>query len=162
SSRLSSSLYLFPPALGITCPPISTASSSSVAVSFSHSLRPAGFPVAHWSIDYGDGRSFEGGPGQEAAVFSHTYRAAGSYIAKVTVTGENGSTGFSNCVFSWFKPYVPPSSSHVPSVSGYPSGSVWDPGTGDVDGWRQPGIGGTGIPDDHGHCHALDGKFTSC
>lgn len=57
---------------------------------------------------------------------------------------------------------LPPYSSYTIPTYPYYAGVPDNSSSGDVDGVRQPGIGGTGIPDDHGHCHGADGKFTSC
>jgi hypothetical protein len=78
-------------------------------------------PVAHWEVDYGDGKHYQAkaGPGAEKAVFNHTYTSSGSYIFAVTVTDENGLQDYDNCVFSWFKPYTPTTPSRPLSPPSY-------------------------------------------
>lgn len=78
-----------------------------MAASFGHQIKVGSSPIAHWEVDYGDGKHYQTdpGPGAEQAVFNHTYTSSGSYIFAVTVTDENGLWDYDSCVFSWFKPY---------------------------------------------------------
>lgn len=116
-----------PPSLTVSCPDIITSGAASVPASFGHQIKAGSAPIAHWEVDYGDGKHYQTDekPGAAKAVFNHTYTSSGSYIFAVTVSDENGLQDYDNCVFSWFKPYsstipgdaVTPPSYSIPDYS---------------------------------------------
>jgi subtilisin family serine protease len=54
--------------------------------------------VASWSLDFGDGTAAATGSGSPPASQAHTYSAAGTFPAKLTVTDDKGAQGTSSTV----------------------------------------------------------------
>ncbi|MEW6474298.1 MAG: PKD domain-containing protein [Actinomycetota bacterium] len=104
-----------PPNLTVSCPDTARSSGATVAAAFGHQIKAGNSPVAHWEVDYGDGKHYQTDekPGAAKAVFNHTYTESGSFIFAVTVTDQNGLTDYDSCVFSWFKPYA----GSIPSIA---------------------------------------------
>lgn len=83
------------PALGGSTPTVSMAlspSTGSVPLNVDFTANVSGATPSKYSWNFGDGTT------SAAALPSHTYKAAGNYTAKVTVTDTNGSTASSSTV----------------------------------------------------------------
>lgn len=105
------------PQLAMTCP----AGGSVASPVFGQQITAtAPFKV---TIDYGDGDHYANDDQHLAAIFSHTYRQAGSFVVTAALTDATGQTANSSCTYSWTKPVVVTGGSSHGSTSGGGSSS---------------------------------------
>jgi hypothetical protein len=58
-------------------------------------------------IDYGDGHVYRDDDQHLAAIFAHTYDAAGTFTVKAVITDAAGRTAATNCLYTWTAPTSP-------------------------------------------------------
>jgi hypothetical protein len=66
---------------------------------FGNAVVPGSAPIAHYSIDYGDGATYESDTPD--LVFEHRYTSPGTFHATVVVAGSDGVSGQSACDVTW-------------------------------------------------------------
>jgi PKD repeat protein len=120
-----------PPAAALSVTPQSGTAPVSVAFDGRSSLDPDGQIVAYtWS--FGDGQSASG------PQVSHTYISAGTYMAVLTVTDNQGATGSASTTISVQAPNSPPSflspAAAQPSTASVGDSIAFSAAAGDPDG----------------------------
>jgi hypothetical protein len=97
---------------GTTTAPAATASATPVTpmviscptgggatVTFGHEIVvPAPYKV---TITYGDGDRYTNDSAHLGAIFSHTYKKAGTYAVSAVLTAPDGGTATANCSYTW-------------------------------------------------------------
>ena len=86
------------PVLSVTCPAGGTVASPVFGQQISAA---APYTVA---IDYGDGEQYSHDDQHLAAIFTHTYAAAGSFVVKAVLTDAAGQTATGSCTYTWNQP----------------------------------------------------------
>jgi hypothetical protein len=103
------------PTLAMTCPP---AGSQPSAV-FGHQLSAtAPYTVL---ITYGDGDRYTNDDQHLDAIFSHTYKAAGSFTVTAALTDATGQSVSATCAYSWAKAAVAPAPRPAPAPAPKPA-----------------------------------------
>jgi hypothetical protein len=87
------------------------------------------------TINYGDGDEYINDDQNLPAIFSHTYKAAGTFTVSAVLTDAVGQTTSATCTYTWTKPVVV-----APPVKPSPGGSS-SGGVGFVDTGAQTGDG---------------------
>jgi hypothetical protein len=78
----------------MTCP-----AGGGATTAFGHEISvPAPYKV---TITYGDGDQYTNDNAHLGAIFSHTYKKAGTYQVKAELTGSAGVTASAGCVYTW-------------------------------------------------------------
>jgi hypothetical protein len=53
------------------------------------------------TITYGDGDKYTNDSAHLGAIFSHTYKKAGTYAVSAVLTADGGQTATANCTYTW-------------------------------------------------------------
>ena len=53
------------------------------------------------TITYGDGDKYSNDSGHLGAIFSHTYKKAGTYEVQAVLTDKAGATTTAGCTYTW-------------------------------------------------------------
>jgi hypothetical protein len=78
----------------ITCP-----TGGGATTAFGHEIAvPEPYTV---TITYGDGDKYTNDSAHLGAIFSHTYKKAGTYAVKAVLTAAGGGTATANCTYTW-------------------------------------------------------------
>ena len=81
-------------AMTMTCP-----TGGGATTQFGHDISvPAPYKV---TITYGDGDTYTNDSAHLGAIFSHTYKKAGTYEVKAVLTDPAGPTTFAGCSYTW-------------------------------------------------------------
>ncbi len=113
------------PVMAITCPNGGTAASlvygQQISAAAPYSL----------TINYGDGDEYTGDDQHLAAIFSHTYKVAGTFAVSAVLTDSAGQAASASCTYTWTKPVqAATGGSAGGSSSGTVSGGSGTSGTG--------------------------------
>ena len=82
------------PAMTMTCP-----TGGGATTLFGHQIAvPAPYRIA---ITYGDGDKYTNDSAHLGAIFSHTYKKAGTYPVSAVLTAPDGATGTAGCTYTW-------------------------------------------------------------
>ena len=78
----------------ITCP-----TGGGATTTFGHEIVvPEPYTV---TISYGDGDKYTNDSAHLGAIFSHTYKSAGTYAVNAVLTAPGGGTATANCTYTW-------------------------------------------------------------
>jgi hypothetical protein len=86
------------PVMALTCPNGGTVASPVYGQQISAT---APYSV---TISYGDGDQYTNDDQHLAAIFSHTYQAAGTFAVNAVLTDSAGQTASASCTYTWTKP----------------------------------------------------------
>jgi zona occludens toxin (predicted ATPase) len=82
------------PAMTMACP-----ANGGATTVFGHEITvPAPYKI---TIRYGDGDSYTNDDAHLGAIFSHTYKKAGTYAVDAVLTAPGGGTATANCTYTW-------------------------------------------------------------
>jgi PKD repeat protein len=81
--------------MAMTCPPGAGASPQ-----FAHQITAAAEPYSI-TINYGDGDAYVDTNAHLAAIFSHTYKAQGTYTVTAVLTDAAQATTTATCTYTW-------------------------------------------------------------
>ncbi|MGY1619035.1 DUF3761 domain-containing protein [Geodermatophilus sp. SYSU D00691] len=144
------------PVMAMSCP----AGSTNASPVFGHQITAtAPFTVV---IDYGDGDVYTNDDQHLGAIFSHTYRAAGSFTVHAVLTDATGRTVDAACAYSWTRPAPPPAPAPAPAPAaggGSSSGSSTSGGGGGTTEVPQTG-GPTAICEDGTYSYSANRRGT--
>jgi hypothetical protein len=80
--------------MAITCP-----TGGGASTLFGHEIAvPAPYKV---TITYGDGDTYTNDSAHLGAVFSHTYKKAGTFAVDAVLTTPDGATSTADCTYTW-------------------------------------------------------------
>jgi hypothetical protein len=80
--------------IAITCP-----TGGGATTAFGHEIsQPEPYTV---TITYGDGDKYTNDSAHVGAIFSHTYKSAGSYAVTAVLNAPGGATATANCTYTW-------------------------------------------------------------
>jgi hypothetical protein len=80
--------------IAITCP-----TGGGATTDFGHEISlPEPYTV---TITYGDGDKYTNDSAHLGAIFSHTYKKAGSYVVTAVLNAPGGQTATANCTYTW-------------------------------------------------------------
>ncbi|CAB4909490.1 unannotated protein [freshwater metagenome] len=74
------------------------------------------------TIDYGDGDVYTNDDQNLAAVFSHRYLSAGTFVVQAVLTDVAGQTASASCLYTWTAPVAPAPAPVVGSTGGGSTG----------------------------------------
>jgi hypothetical protein len=78
----------------MTCP-----TGGGATTLFGHEISvPAPYKV---TITYGDGDEYTNDSAHLGAIFSHTYKKAGTYAVNAVLTAGGGQTATAHCTYTW-------------------------------------------------------------
>lgn len=138
------------PAMTLTCPAGGTASSPA----FGHDISAvAPYTV---TIDYGDGDRYSNDDQHLNAVFTHRYKAAGSFPVSAVLKDASGQTVTSTCTYSWTAAAAAPRKAPVPATGGGASGNSYT----NVDGNRISGPVSAAAPPPGATARCNDGTWS--
>jgi uncharacterized membrane protein YgcG len=133
------------PVMAITCPAGGSVASPVYGQQISAT---APFTV---TIDYGDGDVYTNNEQNLPAIFSHTYKASGTFAVSAVLTDAVGQTTTATCSYTWTKPVQ--AASGGGSSSGTVSGGGAASGGGAVSGGGSAGGAAAGGP--YANCDAV-------
>lgn len=118
------------PVMSMTCP----GSGSGASPVYGQQISATGpYQV---TIDYGDGEEYTNDDQNLAAVFSHRYLSAGTFVVQAVLTDVAGQTASASCSYTWTAPAAPAPAPVVGSTGG---GSTGGSGGGETGGGAPAG-----------------------